>query len=138
MNKILFVALTLIFSLQLNAQDKTEVNSNPNAPKILFESDVVDYGNIEKGSEGIKFFNFVNGGQEPLIISNVRSSCGCTVPEYPKTPIGPSQDARIKIKYNTNRVGPFRKTITIYSNVEGGSVIVTVKGRVLAEEKKKE
>ncbi len=138
MKKILFIALAFVMSLQLNAQDKTEVNSNPNAPVISFESNVVDYGDIAKGSDGIKYFDFTNGGKEPLIISNVRSSCGCTVPEYPKTPIGPGQDSQIKIKYNTNKVGPFRKTVTIYSNVEGGSVIVTVKGRVLAEEKKVE
>lgn len=135
MKKLLFIALTFIGSTQLNAQDK-EVNTNPNAPVISFESNVVDYGDIAKGSEGIKYFEFSNGGNEPLIISNVRSSCGCTVPEYPRTPIGPKQESKIKIKYNTNRVGPFRKTITIYSNVAGGAVIVTVKGRVLAEENK--
>ena len=138
MKKVLFIALTFVMSLQLNAQDKTEVNTNPNAPVISFDSNVVDYGDIAKGSDGVKYFDFTNGGKEPLIISNVRSSCGCTVPEYPKTPIGPGQNSQIKIKYNTNRVGPFRKTVTIFSNVEGGSVIVTVKGRVLAEEKKVE
>ena len=133
MKKAFFVIIIFVFSVQLNAQDKTEVNTNPNAPTILFESNVVDYGEIAKGSDGVKYFNFTNGGNEPLIISNVRSSCGCTVPEYQRTPIGPNQESQIKIKYDTKRVGPFRKTITIFSNVEGGSVLVTVKGRVLAD-----
>ena len=138
MKKVFFIALVFMLSIQLNAQDKTGVNTNPNAPIISFDSAVVDYGEIVKGSDGVKYFNFTNGGKEPLIISNVRSSCGCTVPEYPKTPIGPGQESQIKIKYNTNRIGPFRKTVTIFSNVEGGSVLVTVKGRVLAEAKKAE
>jgi len=138
MKRLLFIALTFVMSMQLSAQDKKTINTNPNAPVISYESNVVDYGDILKGSEGIKYFTFTNGGVEPLIISNVRSSCGCTVPEYPRAPIGPGQESKIKIKYNTHRVGPFRKTITIYSNVEGGEVIVTVKGRVLAEEIKKE
>lgn len=136
MKKIIFFAMMLIASMQVNAQDKTEVNTNPNAPKISFESNVIDYGEIVKGADGVRYFNFVNGGKEPLILSNVRSSCGCTVPEYPRTPIGPGQESQIKIKYDTKRVGPFRKTVTIYSNVEGGAVVLTVKGRVLAEAKK--
>jgi len=131
MKKVIFGILTIVFSLQLSAQDKTEVNANPNAPVISFESNVVDYGEIARGSDGVRYFKFTNGGNEPLIISNVRSSCGCTIPEYQRTPIGPSEESQIKIKYDTKRVGPFRKTITIHSNVEGGSVIVTVKGRVL-------
>lgn len=136
MKNVLFIALTFVLSLQLNAQDKVEVNTNPNAPVISFESNVVDYGDVAKGSDGVRYFNFTNGGKEPLIISNVRSSCGCTIPQYPKTPIGPGQDSQIKIDYDTDRVGPFRKTVTIFSNVVGSSMTVTVKGRVLAEEKK--
>ena len=132
MKNIFFVILTFVFSLQLSAQDK-EININPNAPTISFESNVVDYGEIARGSDGVRYFNFTNGGNEPLIISNVRSSCGCTVPEYQRTPIGPNQESQIKIKYDTKRVGPFRKTITIYSNVEGGAVLITVKGRVLSD-----
>ena len=136
MKKSILIVIAFVVSLQLNAQDNVEVNKNPNAPVISFESNVIDYGEIVKGSDGIKYFNFVNSGKEPLIISNVRSSCGCTVPEYPRTPIGPNQESHIKIKYDTKRVGPFRKTITIYSNVEDGAIVVTVKGRVLAEAKK--
>lgn len=136
MKNILFIALTFVLSLQLNAQDKKEVNTNPNAPVLVYDSNVIDYGDVAKGSDGIRYFNFSNGGKEPLIISNVRSSCGCTVPQYPKTPIGPGQDSQIKIEYDTDRVGPFRKTVTIYSNVVSGTVILTVKGRILPEEKK--
>jgi hypothetical protein len=133
MKKIVFIVIAFVASLQLSAQDKVELNKNPNAPVISFESNVIEYGDVARGSDGVRYFNFTNAGKEPLIISNVRSSCGCTIPEYPRIPIGPNQESQIKIKYDTKRVGPFRKTITIYSNVEGKAITVTIKGRVLAE-----
>jgi len=136
MKRALLIALTLVFSFSVKAQNKQDVNTNPNAPIISFKSDIVDYGEILQGSDGVKYFNFTNGGVEPLIISNVKSSCGCTVPHYPKTPIGPGQESQIKIKYNTHRVGPFRKTVTIFSNMEGKPIVVTVKGRVVTEKTK--
>ncbi len=135
MKQIIFLVATLFLSIQINAQDKVDPNTNPNAPKFAFTNEVMDYGEINKGDDGLRFFDFVNDGKEPLIISNVRSSCGCTVPEYPRTPIGPGESSQIKVKYNTNRVGPFRKTITIYSNAVGGTKLLTVKGKVLSEKK---
>ena len=135
MKQILLFVATLLLSVQVSAQDKVEPNTNPNAPKFSFVSEVIDYGELNKGDDGLRFFDFVNEGKEPLIISNVRSSCGCTVPEYPRTPIGPGESSQIKVKYNTNRVGPFRKTITIYSNAVGGTKVLTVKGKILSVKK---
>lgn len=135
MKKIILLLAVAFFTVNAYSQDKAEPNTNPNAPKLEFSTIVLDYGEIAKGGDGVRYFDFVNTGKEPLIISNVKSSCGCTVPEYPKTPIGPGESSQIKVKYNTNRVGPFRKTITIFSNAEGGKNILTVKGKVLAEEK---
>jgi len=137
MKKIIFFIAAIIISVQISAQDKVETNTNPNAPKFAFTSDVVDYGEIIKGADGVRYFDFVNDGKEPLIISNIRSSCGCTVPEYQKTPIGPGESSQIKVKYDTKRTGPFKKTITIYSNSSEGTKILTIKGKILREAKNK-
>ena len=131
MKKILLLAFTIIASITINAQDNTKINNNPNAPKLTFKSETIDYGEVNKGGDGVRSFEFTNEGLEPLIISNVRSSCGCTIPEYQRTPIGPGESSEIKVKYDTKRVGPFRKTITIYSNVEGGAKVLTIKGRII-------
>ena len=85
-------------------------------PKIEFESLGINYGEISKGDNGVRVFKFTNTGSEPLIINKVYSSCGCTIPKKPSSPIGPGQDDEIQVKYDTNRVGPIKKTITVLSN----------------------
>lgn len=102
-----------------------------NAAKFEFKSEVIDYGDIEKGSDGVKVFQFKNIGTEPLIIENVYSSCGCTVPTWTKAAIAPGKSGEIQVKYDTNRVGPIRRTITIYSNADEPTKAVKIKGRVL-------
>ncbi len=100
--------------------------------KIEFKSETIDYGNIAKGSDGIRVFEFTNTGDAPLIISNVKSSCGCTVPEKPKDPIAPGANGEIKVKYDTKRVGPIRKTVTVYSNASEPIKALKIKGVVEA------
>jgi hypothetical protein len=102
-----------------------------NVAKFEFKSEVIDYGDIEKGSDGVKVFQFENIGTEPLIIENVYSSCGCTVPTWTKAAIAPGKSGEIQVKYDTNRVGPIRRTITIYSNADEPTKAVKIKGRVL-------
>ena len=99
--------------------------------KFEFKSDFIDYGDIAKGSDGVRVFEFKNVGDAPLIIENVYSSCGCTVPTWPKTAIAPGKSGEIKIKYDTSIVGPIRKTISIYSNAEESPKAIKIKGRVL-------
>ena len=102
--------------------------------KIEFNKEVHDYGNIKYGGEPYCSFEFKNTGDEPLIISNAKGSCGCTVPEWPKEPIAPGASASIKVKYDTKRPGAINKSVTITSNavnVEGGIVTVRIKGEVL-------
>ncbi len=100
--------------------------------KIEFKSETIDYGNIAKGSDGIRVFEFTNTGDAPLVISNVKSSCGCTVPEKPKDPIAPGANGEIKVKYDTKRVGPIRKTVTVYSNATEPIKALKIKGVVEA------
>lgn len=99
--------------------------------KFEFKTEVIDYGDIEKGSDGIKTFQFKNVGSAPLNIENVYSSCGCTVPTWTKSAIAPGRSGEIQVKYDTNRVGPIRRTITIYSNADEPTKALKIKGRVL-------
>lgn len=99
--------------------------------KIEFKTDVIDYGTIEKGADGIRIFEFTNTGDAPLIISSVKSTCGCTVPKKPKGPIMPGETGEIEVKYDTNRVNPIRKTITVISNAETPTIALKIKGLVV-------
>ncbi len=100
---------------------------------MKFDTDVIDYGNIKLGSERVRHFAFTNTGSEPLIIKAATGSCGCTVPTYPKEPIMPGQKASIDVNYDTNRPGPFTKTVTLTTNAEGQETkVLTIKGTVEA------
>lgn len=105
---------------------------NPNAPTMEFESEVVDYGTIEQGSDGVREFKFTNNGKEPLLISNARGSCGCTVPTWPKEPIKPGESSVIKVKYDTKRLGAINKSVTITSNAATPTKVVRIKGKIIA------
>lgn len=101
--------------------------------QIEFEKLEHDYGTIDQGANGTTEFRFTNTGTEPLIISNAKGSCGCTVPEWPKEPIAPGASAAIKVKYDTKRVGPISKTVTITSNaVDNATALLKIKGTVNA------
>ena len=127
MKNILSLLFISFFSLSIYAQDKVA--------KIEFESETIDYGTIEKGSDGVRVFKFKNTGDAPLIVSNVKSSCGCTVPKKPTEPILPGENGEIEVKYDTNRVNPIRKTITVTSNAETQTVALKIKGTVIDSSK---
>lgn len=86
------------------------------AQTISFENTTIDYGNIKTKSNGHRIFTFKNTGDKPLILSNVRASCGCTVPEWEQSPVLPGKTGQIKVEYNTNIQGNFKKSIEVYSN----------------------
>lgn len=133
----LIVSLILLFSASIitNGQqpDPNQTKAtNPNAPEITFEKTVHDYGTIVKGSDGTCEFNFTNTGKEPLILSKPISSCGCTVPTWPKEPILPGKSDVIKVTYNTRTIGTINKTVTVYSNAQTNKVMLSIKGKVVA------
>lgn len=99
--------------------------------KIEFKSETIDYGEIEKGTDGIRIFEFINTGNTPLVISDVTSSCGCTIPKKPENPIQPGENGKIEVKYDTQLVGPIRKTVSVYSNAEESPKSLKIKGRVV-------
>lgn len=101
------------------------------AQTIQFETLDINYGTIEKGSDPMREFHFTNTGNAPLIISNAQGSCGCLVPTWPREPIMPGQSGVINARYDTQRVGPFTKYITLTTNVTGQETVrLTVHGEV--------
>ena len=102
--------------------------------KMQFKSETIDYGEIKKGSDGVRVFEFTNTGDIDLVITNVTSSCGCTIPKKPDGPVKPGESGKIEVKYDTRRVGPIRKTVTVYSNAEEPTKALKIKGRVLDDE----
>ncbi|AXT53129.1 DUF1573 domain-containing protein [Aquimarina sp. BL5] len=127
MRNVMMILFIGFLGIALNAQEAKA--------KIEFKSEVIDYGEITKGSDGIRQFEFTNTGNAPLIISRVYSSCGCTIPKKPEDPIEPGATGVIEVKYDTKRVGPIRKTITVYSNAEESTKAIKIKGTVLDDTK---
>ncbi|TVZ55326.1 uncharacterized protein DUF1573 [Lutibacter sp. Hel_I_33_5] len=130
MRKLFTIIVLSIFSITAFGQ-KAE---------FKFEKETIDYGKIIKNSDGVRTFTFTNIGSEPLIIKNIQSSCGCTVPKKPDQPILPGQKGEIKVAYDTNRLGGFSKAITIYSNAKHERKVVKIKGFIskgVSLEKKK-
>jgi hypothetical protein len=122
MKKIVLLLFVGLMALSVHAQEKKA--------KIQFKTETVDYGMIEKGSDGVRVFEFTNTGDAPLIISKVSSSCGCTIPKKPEEPILPGKTGEIQVKYDTNRVGPIRKAITVISNADTPTKVLKIKGEV--------
>ena len=127
MKKIFTVLLICFLTAQLSAQEKTA--------KIEFETTVIDYGTIEKGADGVRVFKFKNTGNAPLVVTSVKSSCGCTVPKKPEAPVLPGETGEIEVKYDTKRVNPIRKTITVTSNADTPTVALKIKGNVIDSSK---
>jgi hypothetical protein len=101
--------------------------------KIEFDKDVHDYGTVKNGADGLCTFTFKNTGTEPLILSNAKGSCQCTVPEWPKEPIAPGATGTLKVRYNTKNAGPINKSVTVSSNaVNEPTKVLRIKGNVEA------
>jgi hypothetical protein len=102
----------------------------PVSSPVSFQETSFDFGEIAYGGNGTHEFLFRNGGTEAFTITNVRSSCGCTIPEWPKEPINPGTSGKILVNYDTKREGVFSKTITVYSSASENPIILTIKGEV--------
>ncbi len=126
MQKIIALILFTLFSnISFSQSAKIEFSAKDNT---------IDYGKVTKATDsGVRVFEFTNTGDAPLIITNVLSTCGCTVPTKPEAPIMPGKKGKIEVKYNM-ATGPIRKTITVESNAtnyESGRVALKIKGEVV-------
>jgi hypothetical protein len=150
MKKIVTLSIALLAFTFSNAQETAKITKSTkkattktaaitstkvNGAGIIFDTETIDYGTIAHNADGNRKFEFTNNGNKPLIITNTQGSCGCTVPTAPKEPIAPGAKGVIGVKYATDRVGPFIKTVTVTSNAEGtpSKVVLTIKGTVLAD-----
>ena len=138
---ILFTSIiALSYNTYSQSTDTTKVvaadTTQKSDAKLTFETDLHDFGDIEYGGNGTYDFKFKNTGTTPLIISNAKGSCGCTVPTYPKgVPIKPGESNTIKVTYDTKRVGHFMKTVRVTSNASNDAKVITIRGKVLEEVK---
>ncbi len=148
---ILLVGLSMLFmtSCNLKQTDKellpADIVNNPNSasgsidadqmPVLQFESDFHDFGRVIQGEKVSFGFKFTNSGKSDLIISSVTSSCGCTVPDFPKTPIKPGESHKIDVKFDSEgRRGFQNKTVTINSNTQPSTQVVRIKAEIILPE----
>jgi len=136
MKKVLSILalLTLVVAVGFSQEDvsATQVEATEqDGPVMAFETETIDYGVIEQGSDPYRFFKFTNTGTEPLIITHAKGSCGCTVPSHPKEPIAPGESAEVKVRYDTNRLGKFTKRVTLTTNAGDAKKMLTIKGEVV-------
>ncbi len=102
-------------------------------PKMEFTETAFDFGTIEGGVPVEHVFKFKNTGEAPLVIVNATSSCGCTVPEYPKEAIAPGESGELLVKYNASGANAVSKTVTVVANTEAGKETITIKAFVNAK-----
>jgi len=133
--KINSLIIFLFLASTLSSFPQSEkVQSDKDAPDvqgISFSKNEYDFGTIQSGAEAVHYFVFFNTGKAPLVILNVRTSCGCTVPAWPKSPVGPGMKDSLRVEYNTKIKGAFNKTITVHSNVQNAMVELKIKGEVI-------
>ncbi len=128
MHIILFVFLTALCSCN------TKVSKIKNT-EITFEKNNYDFHSIASKQYVSATFKFTNTGEEPLLIQNVKSTCGCTVPEYPKEMIRPNDKGEIKVVYDAKLPGRFNKTIIVFYNGKDSPKTLTIKGEVILKKK---
>lgn len=131
-----FATMMLLMCTAAVAQDNSQNADQPEPTSgaiMTFDVTEVDYGTIEQGADPYRVFKFTNTGTEPLIIQNAKGSCGCTVPTYPKEPIGPGESGEIKVRYDTNRIGKFTKTVRLTTNETIGTRTLKIQGEVLKQ-----
>lgn len=125
--------LTATFLITV-AKAQTDKKADVNAPDITFETEIHDFGTLDYAGDGTYQFKFTNTGKDPLVISDAKGSCGCTVPKWPKEPVLKGQSNFINVSYDTKRPGPFTKTVTVTSNAKTATKVLTIKGVVKSQE----
>lgn len=99
------------------------------APAFAWSETTFDFGKIRHNAPVTHEFRFVNNGSEPLIISSVQASCGCTVAKYSRDPVAPGAEGFVIATYNAAAKGIFNKTVTVNANTDK-SVVLSIKGEV--------
>ncbi len=126
---ILFFTLLLLHTAYAQEEATAEVTDGP---KITFSEDTHDFGDIEQGTKVSHVFNFENAGTEPLILSNVLTTCGCTATDWPRDPVVPGDGGKIEVSFNSaGKMGKQNKVITVVSNAVNAQERVKIITNVL-------
>lgn len=127
--------LAVVLFVLAGCNDRSpETKAKDQGQELWFEEVEHDYGEIPQDSDGSWSFSFKNLGDEPIMINRVRSTCGCTVPSWPKEPVEPGETGDITVIYNTAQTGTFAKAAFVYSSAANSPVKLQIKGRVLPKE----
>jgi hypothetical protein len=126
---VFYACISMVFFAK--AQNTVADKNVGSGPIIEFVKTIHDYGTVKKESDGSCQFVFKNTGNEPLLLTNVTSSCGCTVPTWPKEPVLPGNNGTIKVVYDTKKIGTISKTISVMSNAVNNKVELAIKGNVI-------
>ncbi len=141
MKKITFLVLSILSVSFVMAQEKPKSDSteevkketdNRPGPRITFTEDKFEFGDIHQGDQVEHVFEFENTGTAPLILTDVRSTCGCTIPKWPREPIPPGQKSKITVKFNSaGKSGNVNKVVKIVSNAVDPLNQVTITTNIL-------
>lgn len=126
---MLVVGVALLYFTATRAQDNSSTEAKKDTAQISFAQTTYDEGSVKPGSHTFEF-EFANTGTKPLVLTNVAPSCGCTIADWPKEPIMPGKKGVIKATYNASGVGNFQKNITVHSNAQTPTVVISFKVNV--------
>lgn len=121
--KVFFSALVLMLGLTTVSFAQKGV--------LKFKEETHKFGKVPQGTPVTHEFTFTNTGTDPVILSNVTVSCGCTTPVWSKEPVLPGKTGTVKATFNAAAAGPFNKPVTVFSNTEGGSITLYLNGEVV-------
>lgn len=130
MKRLILLSLVSLFALSTYAQEGNGGDAEPTKASFAkFDKKIHNFGILEYNGDGTCSFTFTNTSDETMFIKNVRTSCGCTTPDYTKEPVAPGETGVVKAKYDTKRVGTFHKTVTVIF-MDDSQVRLTIKGNV--------
>lgn len=130
----IIIAILIMASGISGCTDNPEQKAKVQGEEIWFEENLHDYGEIPQDGDGSYTFSFKNIGKEAIVINRVRSTCGCTVPAWPREPIEPEGTGEITVKYDTRSAGTFFKSLYVYSSAGNSPVKLQIKGKVISNE----
>ena len=142
MKKVTLLSLILLFTASISLMAQKEVSGNTDSEKTekkdgpiaTYDKTVNDFGEIAQGIPKTAEFQLTNDGNEPLLVSYAKASCGCTNLQYSKDPVLPKKSMIISVTYNAAAPGNFIKTITIQTNADENKVVLQIKGKVIPKE----
>lgn len=132
MKKLMFFAALALITTTGFGQTATTAKSD--LAEFEWVASTHDFGKIKQGVPVTFEFKFSNKGKTPLVITNAQPSCGCTTPSWTKEPVMPGGEGHVKATFNAMAAGPFDKTVTVTANIEGGVVMLHIKGEVVLPE----